>query len=81
MAGHRREQRLRPAMTELLLERGDRVAATVRKPDALGDLVSRYGDALWIDLLDLSDCKAVRSAVNRAFDRLGRIDVVVSNAG
>jgi NADP-dependent 3-hydroxy acid dehydrogenase YdfG len=31
-------------LTELLLERGDRVAATCRKIEALADLQSRYGD-------------------------------------
>ena len=31
-------------MTELLLERGDRVAATLRRPERLRDLADRYGD-------------------------------------
>jgi NADP-dependent 3-hydroxy acid dehydrogenase YdfG len=33
-------------LTELLLQRGDRVAATVRKPDAIQDLAAKYGERL-----------------------------------
>jgi NAD(P)-dependent dehydrogenase (short-subunit alcohol dehydrogenase family) len=68
-------------LTELLLERGDRVAATVRKPDALQDLTARHGSKLWIAILDVSDSKAVHSVIDRAFLELGRIEVVISNAG
>lgn len=68
-------------LTELLLQRGERVAATVRKPEALQDLVTRYGDQLWVGILDVTDGAAVRTVINRAFAELQRIDVVVSNAG
>jgi len=68
-------------LAELLLQRGNRVAATVRKPDALEDLVAKYGDRLWVGILDVTDAGAVRNVVNRAFAELQRIDVVVSNAG
>ncbi|BAB49157.1 SDR family oxidoreductase [Mesorhizobium japonicum] len=68
-------------LTELLLERGDRVAATVRKPDALHDLATKYGERLWVGILDVTDSSAVRDIVGKAFAELKRIDVVVSNAG
>ena len=68
-------------LTELLLERGDRVAATVRKPDALHDLATKHSEHLWVGILDVTDSSAVRDVVNRAFAGLKRIDVVVSNAG
>lgn len=68
-------------MTEKLLARGDRVAATVRRSGALADLAGRHGDRLWTAVLDVADTGAVRETVDRAFDELGRIDVVVSNAG
>jgi NADP-dependent 3-hydroxy acid dehydrogenase YdfG len=68
-------------LCEKLLERGDRVAATLRKTDALNDLRARYGDQLWIAALDVTDVKAVRAVVDRAFTELGRIDFVVNNAG
>jgi NAD(P)-dependent dehydrogenase (short-subunit alcohol dehydrogenase family) len=69
------------ALTENLLARGDRVAATLRRMNALGDLKTRHGDALWTAFLDVSDASAIRVVVDRAFDELGRIDVVVNNAG
>lgn len=68
-------------LTERLLERGDRVAATLRRQHALDDLKARHGDRLWIASLDLTDTDAIRATVDRAFNEMGRIDVVVSNAG
>ncbi|MBW6421684.1 SDR family oxidoreductase [Rhizobium sp. XQZ8] len=68
-------------MAEQLLSRGDRVAATLRKMDALDDLKTRYGDNLWLAELDMTDLSRVRSVVDRAFTELGSIDVIVSNAG
>jgi NAD(P)-dependent dehydrogenase (short-subunit alcohol dehydrogenase family) len=68
-------------LAELLLERGGRVAATSRKIGALDDLGRRYGDRLWTAALDVTDTAAVKRVVGRAFEDLGRIDVVVSNAG
>jgi len=69
------------SMTEQLLARGDRVAATLRRPERLDDLQARYGDRLWIAPLDVTDAAMVRAIVERAFAELGRIDVIVSNAG
>jgi NAD(P)-dependent dehydrogenase (short-subunit alcohol dehydrogenase family) len=68
-------------LAQLLLQRGDRVAATVRKPDALQDLAAKYGDRLWVAILDITDSAAVRNVIDRAFTELQRIDIVVSNAG
>lgn len=68
-------------LTEKLLQRGDRVAATVRRASALAELKSRYGDRLWVAALDLTDTAAIRRVVASAFTELGRIEVVVSNAG
>jgi NAD(P)-dependent dehydrogenase (short-subunit alcohol dehydrogenase family) len=68
-------------LTEQLLSRGDRVAATVRRRDALDALAAQYGEQLWIRQLDVTDTAAIRTVVDDAFAELGRIDVVVSNAG
>ncbi|MDM7991553.1 SDR family oxidoreductase [Arthrobacter sp. zg-Y877] len=68
-------------LAEQLLERGDRVAATARRVESLDDLASRYGTRLWRAALDVTDTATLRTVVTRAFDELGRIDVVVSNAG
>ncbi|MFO6431649.1 SDR family oxidoreductase [Erythrobacter sp. W302b] len=68
-------------LTERLLQRGDRVAATIRRPRALDHLSALYGERLWVGTLDVTDSKAVRDVIDRAFAALNRIDVVVSNAG
>lgn len=68
-------------LTEQLLERGDRVAATLRTPSRLDDLVADHPDRLWVRALDVTDTTQLRSVVNDAWADLGRIDVVVSNAG
>ncbi len=68
-------------LSERLLARGDRVAATLRKPEALDDLKARYGEHLWVVPLDVTDTAAIRNVVNQAFSDLGRIDVIVNNAG
>ncbi len=67
-------------MTERLLHRGDRVVATVRRDDALADLQRKHRDSLSVMRLDLMDTDSIRATVDQAFRRLGRIDVVVSNA-
>ena len=69
------------AMTEKLLARGDRVAGTLRKHDVLQQLERQYGDRLWLRQMDVTDTPAVRRVVDEAFAALGKIDVVVSNAG
>ena len=68
-------------LTELLLERGHRVAATLRDPTRLDDLAARHGERLWVRELDVTDTAQLREVVDAAFAELGRIEVVVSNAG
>lgn len=67
-------------MTERLLARGDRVAATLRTPSVLAELQARYPQQLWIAQLDVTDGEAIKAVMARAFTELGRIDVIVSNA-
>jgi NAD(P)-dependent dehydrogenase (short-subunit alcohol dehydrogenase family) len=69
------------ALTENLLARGDRVAATLRNPEALAGLQDTHGANLWIAPLDVTDTTAIRTTIDRAFQELGRIDVIVNNAG
>jgi len=68
-------------LTDQLLERGDRVVGTVRDAGKVANLVKRYPEAFHAELLDVTDTAAIREAVERSFARLGRIDVIVSNAG
>ncbi|WP_414442075.1 SDR family oxidoreductase [Burkholderia sp. 22PA0106] len=67
-------------LTEKALQRGDRVAATVRRDGALDALQAQYGERLLTLRADVTDTPALRAAVDRAFAAFGRIDVVVSNA-
>ncbi|MFM9923606.1 SDR family oxidoreductase [Variovorax sp. H27-G14] len=73
------------ALTETLLARGDSVTATVRQADALRELQAIYSQGerprLRVAVLDVTDTAAVRRTVDAAFAVMGRIDVVVSNAG
>ncbi|KIH99077.1 short-chain dehydrogenase [Streptomonospora alba] len=68
-------------VTEQALERGDRVAATLRRPEALEDLRAEHGDRLWTARLDVDDARQVAAVVDEAFANFGRVDAVVNNAG
>ncbi|MGW3097089.1 SDR family NAD(P)-dependent oxidoreductase [Streptomyces sp. NPDC001102] len=63
------------------LARGDRVAATARRPESLRPLVDAYGDDVLPLPLDVTDRAAATDAVQRAVDAFGHLDVVVNNAG
>ncbi len=64
-----------------LLERGDCVVGTVRDTAKVADLIERYPNSFRAELLDVTDAVAIRDVVDRSFADLGRIDVIVSNAG
>jgi NAD(P)-dependent dehydrogenase (short-subunit alcohol dehydrogenase family) len=68
-------------LAEQLLARGDRVVGTVRNPEAAADLVKSHPDQFRAEILDVTDTAALREVVDRTFADLGRVDVVVSNAG
>ncbi|UPK41255.1 SDR family oxidoreductase [Paenibacillus pabuli] len=67
-------------MVHHLLERGDRVAATIRKPGVLNELQAQYGSRLWQANLDLTNTAQIKEVAERAIGELGTIDVVVNNA-
>lgn len=69
------------AMTKQLLERGNRVVGTVRNRNKVQDLLTAYPETFDCELLDVTDVPAVHRIVSAAFEKYGRIDVVVSNAG
>ncbi|PMR74470.1 SDR family oxidoreductase [Billgrantia endophytica] len=68
-------------MTERLLARGDRVVATLRREGVLDELREVHGERLLVLTLDLTDVPGIREVTRQAFAQMGRIDVVVSNAG
>jgi NAD(P)-dependent dehydrogenase (short-subunit alcohol dehydrogenase family) len=67
--------------SEAALERGDRVAATARRPETLDGLVETYGDAVLPIQLDVTDRDADLAAVRQAAEHFGGLDIVVNNAG
>ncbi|MGH3790056.1 MAG: SDR family NAD(P)-dependent oxidoreductase, partial [Pseudonocardiaceae bacterium] len=67
--------------TAAALKRGDRVAATARRPETLQELAETYGDRLLPIALDVTDRAAVFAAVDRAAEAFDGLDVVVNNAG
>jgi len=69
------------AIAAAAAERGDRVIATARRAETLGDLVERYPDRVRTVTVDVTDPGSVRAAVELAAAGGGRIDVVVNNAG
>jgi NAD(P)-dependent dehydrogenase (short-subunit alcohol dehydrogenase family) len=68
-------------LTDQLLKRGDRVVGTVRDTGKVSDLIERYPEAFYAEVLDVTDAAAIREVVRRSFARIGRIDVIISNAG
>ncbi|HZQ66205.1 MAG TPA: oxidoreductase [Gaiellaceae bacterium] len=66
------------ALVEVARERGERVVATARRPEALSDL---DGDDVLVLGLDVTEEGAVEPALDAAVERFGRIDVLVNNAG
>jgi NAD(P)-dependent dehydrogenase (short-subunit alcohol dehydrogenase family) len=66
---------------EAALERGDRVAATARRPETLDALVDKYGDAVLPLKLDVTDRDAAQAAVRQTAEHFGQLDVVINNAG
>ena len=68
-------------LTEAVLEAGDHVVATARRPEQLDELVARYGERMRAVALDVTDAAAASRALKEATDTFGRLDVVVNNAG
>lgn len=68
-------------MTRQLLAEGHTVIATARRPQALAELSQRHPARLDVVHLDLLEPGSIISAIESAFERHDRIDVVVSNAG
>jgi NAD(P)-dependent dehydrogenase (short-subunit alcohol dehydrogenase family) len=69
------------SLVEAVLERGDQVLATARRPEQLVDFLARYGERVRTVALDVTDAAAAQAAVDLAVAEFGRLDVVVNNAG
>lgn len=69
------------AIAEAALAAGHHVVAGVRSAPALDDLADREPERLAVVELDVTNDEHVRSAVDTAIHRWGRIDILVNNAG
>jgi len=68
-------------LSEQLLTRGDRVVGTVRDTGKVTDLLDRHPETFRAEVLDVTDTPAMHRVVECSFAQLGRIDVLISNAG
>ena len=53
----------------------------MRDTGKVEDLLDRHPHTFQAPVLDVTDAAAVRDVVDRSFAELGRIDVIISNAG
>ncbi|KAM5545437.1 hypothetical protein V8D89_000897 [Ganoderma adspersum] len=69
-------------MARVALANGDRVVATLRKPEVLNDFASQYTpEQLLVTRLDVSKPDEIKAAFAKAKETFGRVDVVFNNAG
>ena len=68
-------------IAEAALRRGEQVAVTARLPEKVEALAKAYTERALALRLDLNDKAGVERTVQDACDRLGKIDVLVNNAG
>ncbi|MFG2696768.1 SDR family NAD(P)-dependent oxidoreductase [Kitasatospora sp. NPDC048407] len=69
------------ALVTAVLDAGDLVVATARRPEPLAAELAEYGDRVLTVPLDVTDPTAAQAAIDAALARFGRIDVLVNNAG
>ncbi|KIJ39286.1 hypothetical protein M422DRAFT_135945, partial [Sphaerobolus stellatus SS14] len=70
------------AVTEYVLEKGDIVVATLRKPEVIADLSAKYDSSKLLVLkLDVKNPEEIKSVFAKVKETFGRLDVVYNNAG
>jgi NAD(P)-dependent dehydrogenase (short-subunit alcohol dehydrogenase family) len=69
------------ALAKAALARGDKVAGTVRRPEALAALEALAPGRAFGFLADMADPPSVAKAVDGAETALGGLDILVNNAG
>ena len=68
-------------MTKQLLEKGDTVIGTVRNTDKVQELIAGHPETFDCQILDVTEAEKVHALIKDMFEKHGRIDVIVSNAG
>ncbi|KAI9065947.1 NAD-P-binding protein [Trametes sanguinea] len=70
------------SLAEFLLEKGEIVVATLRSPEVIDDLKSKYpSERLAVHKLDVTKEDQIVDVFAFVKERFGRLDVVVNNAG
>ncbi|RKT17599.1 NADP-dependent 3-hydroxy acid dehydrogenase YdfG [Streptomyces sp. 1114.5] len=69
------------AIAEAAIAAGDTVVAAARRPETLAELAAAHPGRVVPVRLDVTDHDQISAAVEEALSRLGRIDVLVNNAG
>ena len=68
-------------LTRQLLAKGDTVVGTVRNKAKVADLGEKYPTTFDCQILDVTDTPAIQQVVKEAFEKHGKIDVIINNAG
>ncbi|MFA6060598.1 MAG: SDR family oxidoreductase [Taibaiella sp.] len=68
-------------LTKILLEKGNKVAATSRNSDLLKSNVGIESDHFLPLALDITNSEAVKQAISQTIEYFGGLDVAVNNAG
>jgi len=69
------------SLAEAVLERGDKVVLTARKPEQVAQLAQANPENAIAIRLDVTNAEEREAAVQATIERFGRIDVLVNNAG
>jgi len=69
------------SLADLLLQKGDKVAATFRHQNQADEFTKRAGDQGIGLVCDVTDEEQVKQAIKDAIESLDHLDVVVNNAG
>src|ERR1700748_3424484 len=68
-------------LVKLVLQKGWRAVITARDTEKIKDLAKGYEEQSLVLPLDVTDLSQVKSAVAKAQEHFGKIDVLVNNAG
>jgi NAD(P)-dependent dehydrogenase (short-subunit alcohol dehydrogenase family) len=69
------------SLVKLLLEKGNKVAATTRNINALDELLKEYPENLLPLAVDITSDENVKASIDQTISQFGRLDVIVNNAG
>ena len=69
------------SFVKAIAEKGDYIVATARNEEAILDLKTLYPGQVMALALDVTNQEQIKQVVQTAVDKLGRIDVLVNNAG